>query len=143
HDAELRLVIDVLRDRRDADRLAVADQRVGPFGEEQRALRQRRALLFRVVAVVQADADDLLRSRDQGADPTTPSRTRVAISSLERPSSVSTSTECSPRRGGGRWCSRRTPSITGGAATTSRPAVFCSIPLARVCGCAPTSPRSW
>ena len=38
------------------------------------------ALLLGVVAVVQADADDLLGTRDHPGDPTTPSRTSASTS---------------------------------------------------------------
>ena len=49
--------------------VAVRDQRVRPLREEQRALGQRDALLLGVVAVVEADADDLLRQFDHRRRP--------------------------------------------------------------------------
>src|SRR3954470_16316030 len=72
HHAELRFVVDLLRDGRDADRITVADQGVRPLREEQRPLGQRDALFVGVVAVVQPDTDDLLRKREHGRAPTTP-----------------------------------------------------------------------
>ena len=49
------------------DRLAGADQRVRPLREQERPLGQLDALLLRVVAVVEADADDLLREVEHRA----------------------------------------------------------------------------
>ena len=65
HDAELGLEIALGHDRRDHDRLPRADQRIRPFGEQQRRVRRRDSLLLRVVAVVQADTDDLRRTVDR------------------------------------------------------------------------------
>ena len=83
HDAELGFVVDVLRDRRDPDCVAGGDQGVRPLGKEQRPLGQGDALLVRVIAVVEADADDFLGEFDHGLDTTTPSATSVAISASE------------------------------------------------------------
>src|SRR5439155_1588855 len=68
-DAELGLVVDLLGDLRDPDRVTVRDQGVRPLGEEERPLGQVDALLLRVVAVVEADADDLLGGLDHAGDP--------------------------------------------------------------------------
>ena len=59
-DAELRLVVDLVRHGRDHDRLAGPDQGIRPLREQQRRGGQLRPLFLRMVAVVQADADDLL-----------------------------------------------------------------------------------
>ena len=64
-DAELGLVVDLGALGRQDDRLARADERVRPLGEQQRRRRQVGALLLRVVAVVQPDADDLRRTIDR------------------------------------------------------------------------------
>src|SRR5207344_931956 len=58
-DSELRLVVRLRDDRRDDDRLAGADERGRPLREQERRRRQLGALLLRVVAIVQANADDL------------------------------------------------------------------------------------
>src|SRR6185436_19750686 len=64
-DAELRLVVGLRDDRRDHDRLAWPDERRRPLREEERRLRELGALLLRMVAVVEADADDLPRTLDR------------------------------------------------------------------------------
>jgi hypothetical protein len=60
-DAELGLPVHLGRRRRDLDGGAVAHHGVGELGEEDRLGRHRLAGLLRVVAVVEADADDLAR----------------------------------------------------------------------------------
>src|SRR5439155_18753906 len=61
HDPELRLVVDLLGDRWESDRLAGPDDGVVELGEQQRARRQVLARLPGVLLVVEADADDLPR----------------------------------------------------------------------------------
>ena len=63
--------------------VAGGDQGVRPLGEEQRPLGQGDALLLRVVAVVEADADDFLGEVDHALETTTPSATSVATSASE------------------------------------------------------------
>ncbi len=70
HDAELGLVVDLLADRGDPDLVAGRDERVRPFREQERPFGEVDALLLRVVAVVQTDADDLLGRCDHSLDPT-------------------------------------------------------------------------
>src|SRR5262249_40695027 len=53
------LAVDVTDAFGKEDRVAVADERVRELGEEERRLRQLHARLACVVAVVEADADDL------------------------------------------------------------------------------------
>src|SRR5205085_10313792 len=65
HDDEFRLVIDLLGDPRELDRVAVADQGVGELGEEDGLGGDGLAALDRVVAVVQPDAEDLRRPVDR------------------------------------------------------------------------------
>src|SRR5439155_10863753 len=65
HDAELGLVVHPFRHARDDDRLARPDQGVRPLRKEERRARQLGALLLRVVAVVEPDADDLARDVDR------------------------------------------------------------------------------
>jgi hypothetical protein len=61
-DAQLGLIINLRRDGGEDDRLAGPDDGCRPLREEQRARRQVQALLLRVVAVVEADTDDLRRA---------------------------------------------------------------------------------
>ena len=63
HDDEFRLVIDLLRDLRQLDRLAVGDERVRELAEHDRLSGDGLAAFDGVVAVVQADAEDLRRIR--------------------------------------------------------------------------------
>ena len=65
-DAELRLEVEGVTARGMDDRLSVGHDGVGELGEEQRPLRAGPAALGDVVAVVQADADDLLGRLDRG-----------------------------------------------------------------------------
>ncbi len=66
HERELGLVVDAVRMRRGQhDVLAAADQRVGELREPHRRLGDLLAGLFGVVAVVEPDADDLLRREDR------------------------------------------------------------------------------
>src|SRR5436190_17051131 len=58
-DSELRLGVDVRRLRRDNDRLAAADQRVGELPEEERLRRRLPSRLPDVAQVVEAGAEDL------------------------------------------------------------------------------------
>ena len=64
-DAELGLVVAFRDDGRDDDRLARADERVRPLGEEEGLRGDLHALLLRVVAVVETDADDLPGALDR------------------------------------------------------------------------------
>ena len=68
-DAQLDLPVGFRRAARDADVVVRADQRVRRLGEQDRLIRDRRPGLGGVVAVVQADAQDLVRPGDRGADP--------------------------------------------------------------------------
>jgi hypothetical protein len=63
HDAELGLEVDLGADRRQENRLRCPDQRVRPLRKQQRVRRRLDGLLCRVGAVVEPDADDLLRER--------------------------------------------------------------------------------
>ena len=58
-DSELRLGVDVRRLRREHDRLAAADQRVGELPEEERLRRRLPSRLPDVAQVVEAGAEDL------------------------------------------------------------------------------------
>ena len=68
-DDQLGLVIDLLADPGQDDRVAVADQGGRILAEEDRLGRDRHAALGGVVAVVQADADDLARVGDRRQEP--------------------------------------------------------------------------
>ena len=69
HDAQLDLPVGFRRAARDPYVVVRADQRVRRLGEQDRLIGDRRPGLGRVVAVVQADAQDLVRPGDRGADP--------------------------------------------------------------------------
>ena len=68
-DAELDLPVGLGRAARDPDVVVRADQGVGRLGEQDRLVRHGLAGLGGVVAVVQPDAQDLVRPGDRGADP--------------------------------------------------------------------------
>ncbi len=79
HHAELGFVVHPLRHAREDDCLSRSDQRVRPFREEKRRGRQLGALLLGVVAVIEADADDLARPLDrEGAHERAPARAALA-----------------------------------------------------------------
>src|SRR5262249_9065846 len=64
HDDEFRLVIDLLGDLRDLDRVAVGDEGVGELAEHDGFGGDGLAALDGVVAVVEADAEDLAGGGD-------------------------------------------------------------------------------
>jgi len=82
-DAQFRLEVERVRAGGVDDRLAVGHDGVGELGEEQRPLRELDSLLLGVVAIVEADADDLLRQVDHPGDPTIPRAASPATSSSE------------------------------------------------------------
>ena len=61
-DAQLGLEVERRRAGMADDRVAVAADRVGELGEEERALGEGDLLFLHVVAVVEPDADDLARA---------------------------------------------------------------------------------
>src|SRR5438270_911808 len=65
HDAELHLPVELAAAARAQDRIARADDRGAPFGEDRRLLRDRLARLERMIPVVEADADELAGVADR------------------------------------------------------------------------------
>ena len=142
-DAELRLVVD-LRARSAGARIGSPgpDQRVRPLREEERPLRKVDALLLGVVAVVEADADDLLREvrscvkllceqRDL------PRRAEPSISTSLEPELAQNLTRVLAERrrrlrDGGDAVA---VGLERGARASSRSPSSCRIPVARVCSC--------
>jgi hypothetical protein len=84
HDGQLGLVVGRRRLGRDDDRLAGADHAVGELREQDRDLGDREVRLLGVIAVVQADADDLPRRRHGRQDPHLVGGHGISIARLSR-----------------------------------------------------------
>ena len=66
-DHHFRLIIDFLTDGRQLDRIAVRDDARREFAEQDRLVGNGRVALDRVIAIVEAEADDLRRVGITGA----------------------------------------------------------------------------